>query len=128
MTKFDRLLADVDRGYASGLHPACGLFMLPRDGGTCVGCALTAAYVAHHGPAGVLDVDGNGIVDWAKKHYGMTFDELWGFITGFDVSRPDVALSHLKTDAERAAFDAGRTARHRHITREDRAWTSSSGC
>lgn len=85
--KFERLLADIERGYATGLRPARGTFCRKTpDDVVCAGCGLTAAYVSHVGAKTSLNeyAFGRHAETFARKEFGLSPDEVAAFISGFD--------------------------------------------
>ena len=108
MDKFERLLKDVEAGYATGLEPVSEDYGRVAPYGTIIsGCALAAAYVAKNGRK--CDPDFRyEVLLFAAREYGLDRNEKAGFILGFD-GKP------IRPGDCPAAYAAGQQARQRFI-------------
>lgn len=101
------LAADARAGFRKGgLRPRPGTWFATPDG--AAGCALAAAYRAHH-PALPAAGAGSAVIDWAMAHYRLTRDHVWGVMAGFHA--PDDHPKRPQPPAWWAGFEAGRAVR-----------------
>lgn len=110
MSKFDQVIEDAARGYATGLTPVSGSYYNPKTGACC---ALTAARFAVgygypvHSEMNFQDA----IFEFCRETYDMNWYETRAFIHGFD----GTPVSILVTPKIQAAYKAGRRAASRFL-------------
>lgn len=113
--KYRRLLADVAKGYATGLTPRRGTFYELRTNAPCVACAMTAAYVANGGTPSDHPSFVHKLEPFARKQYGIDWVEFDGFLSGFDDFPVGEAIDFHGNPVPRApewleAYHAGKAA------------------
>ncbi len=79
---YDQLIRDARQGYQeSGVKPICRAFYdNEREPTAC--CAISAAHF--HKMGRHRNMGDDSTVDWAVKQYGLSLNQVWELIYGYD--------------------------------------------